>query len=75
VGSRPAVRLAESHSSGGGANHAYEFAWRSPQFGGRLGACHALELPFVFDNLDCQDNEPLLGTNSPQTLADEMHRA
>ena len=29
----------------------YEFAWRSPQFGGRLGACHALEIPFVFDTL------------------------
>lgn len=27
---------------------AYEFAWRSPAFGGELGATHATELPFVF---------------------------
>jgi hypothetical protein len=27
---------------------AYEFAWRSAAFGGALGACHGVELPFVF---------------------------
>ena len=26
----------------------YLFDWESPAFGGILGACHALELPFVF---------------------------
>ena len=71
----PAVRLAEAHATGTGANHVYEFAWRSPQFDGRLGACHALEIAFVFDNLDSEGNEPLLGTDPPQALADEMHRA
>ena len=71
----PAVRLAEAHLAGGGANHVYEFAWRSPQFGGRLGACHALEIAFAFDNLDHPGNEPLVGTDPPQALADEMHRA
>jgi carboxylesterase type B len=29
----------------------YEFAWRSPQMGGRLGAAHGVEIPFVFDTL------------------------
>lgn len=29
----------------------YVFAWRTPMLGGRLKAPHALELPFVFDNL------------------------
>jgi carboxylesterase type B len=29
----------------------YEFAWRSPQFNGLLGACHGLEIAFVFDTL------------------------
>ena len=71
----PAVRLAEAHSAGDAASYVYEFAWRSPQFGGRLGACHALEIPFVFDNLDREGNEPLLGTDPPQALADEMHGA
>jgi len=42
-------------------------------FDGRLGACHALELGFVFDHLDCAG--PMLGEHPPQRLADDMHRA
>jgi carboxylesterase type B len=56
----------------------YEFAWRSPAFGGRLGACHALEIPFVFDTLDLGPDQivgPLLGPAPPQRLADTMHAA
>lgn len=30
----------------------YLFAWETPTLGGRLKSCHALEIPFVFDNLD-----------------------
>jgi carboxylesterase type B len=30
----------------------YRFDWPTPVFGGLLGACHGLELPFVFDTLD-----------------------
>jgi carboxylesterase type B len=52
----------------------YEFAWRSPQFNGLLGACHALEVPFVFDTLD-QCTEQLWGPAPPQPLADTMHAA
>lgn len=51
----------------------YEFAWRSPQFNGLLGACHALEIPFVFDTLG--QGTDLLGTNPPQQLTDAMHAA
>ncbi len=56
------------------ATYMYEFAWRSPQFNGRLGACHALEIPFVFDTLG-NGTEPLLGADPPQQLADTMHAA
>jgi hypothetical protein len=52
----------------------YEFAWRSPQFGGRLGAAHGVETPFVFDTLGL-GTEPLLGRDPPQSLADMMHAA
>jgi len=52
----------------------YEFAWRSPQFGGRLGAAHSVEIPFVFGTLGL-GTEPLLGPNPPQSLATAMHRA
>jgi para-nitrobenzyl esterase len=30
--------------------YAYRFDWRSPMAGGALGACHGLEIPFVFGN-------------------------
>jgi len=69
----PAIRLAEAQLRNGGEVRMYEFAWRSPMFDGRLGACHALELGFVFDHLDCAG--PMLGEHPPQRLADDMHRA
>jgi para-nitrobenzyl esterase len=69
----PAIRLAEAYSQGPRAAYMYEFAWPSPLFDGQLGACHYLEVPFVFDTLD--RNSPLLGGQAPQQLADAMHRA
>ena len=70
----PAIRLADAHATNAAATYMYEFAWRSPQFDGRLGACHALEIPFVFDTLG-NGTEPLWGTDPPQQLADTMHAA
>jgi carboxylesterase type B len=70
----PAIRLAEAHARSSAATYMYEFAWRSPQFNGRLGACHALEIAFVFDTLG-NGTEPLLGSDPPQRLADTMHSA
>ena len=29
----------------------YRFDWATPAFGGLLGACHGIEIPFVFDTL------------------------
>jgi para-nitrobenzyl esterase len=71
----PAIRLAEASVTSNSPTYMYEFAWRSPQYDGRLGACHALEIPFVFDNLDDEWLEPLLGTGAPQPVADTMHAA
>jgi para-nitrobenzyl esterase len=69
----PAIRLAEAYSQQQCAAYMYEFAWPSPLFNGQLGACHYLEIPFVFDTLD--SNTPLLGGQAPQQLADVMHGA
>jgi carboxylesterase 2/para-nitrobenzyl esterase len=69
-----ALRLAEAHAKSPAATYMYEFAWRSPAFDGRLGACHEIEIPFVFDTLG-NGTEPLLGPNPPQRLADTMHAA
>jgi len=74
----PAIRLADAHAPGPGATFMYEFAWRSPAFGGRLGACHGLEIPFVFDTLDHGPDQMLggaLGDDPPQRLAAAVHAA
>jgi para-nitrobenzyl esterase len=47
----PAVRLAESHSRRHQPTYVYLFTWKSPAMGGLLGACHALELGFLFGTL------------------------
>ncbi len=51
----------------------YEFGWPSGVPG--LGACHALELGFVFDTLAAPEASWLAGQDAPQELADEMHAA
>ena len=70
----PAIRLADAHAKSTAATYMYEFAWRTPEFNGLLGACHALEVPFVFDTLG-SGTEPFLGSDPPQRLADTMHAA
>jgi para-nitrobenzyl esterase len=70
----PAIRLAEAQST-----HApvwmYLFTWESPQFGGALRSTHALEIPFMFDNLD-HGAELFTGTaQNRQDLADAMHKS
>jgi para-nitrobenzyl esterase len=54
----------------------YLFRWKSRAFGGRLGATHALEIPFAFDNLDRPGVDTFLGEGDrPQATADVMHAA
>jgi para-nitrobenzyl esterase len=66
----PLHRLADAHA---GSSHVYEFAWPSRLPG--LGACHALELGFVFDSGDIPESKKLAGEGAPQELADTMHAA
>ena len=70
----PVLRLADAHARSASATFTYEFAWRSPQFGGRLGACHGLEIAFVFD-VHSEATEPLGGAHPPRSLTDAMHSA
>jgi para-nitrobenzyl esterase len=44
----PSLQLAATHGVHGSPAYVYLFEWESPAFGGILGSCHALELPFVF---------------------------
>ncbi|MFG3512331.1 carboxylesterase/lipase family protein [Streptomyces bobili] len=66
----PLQRLAEARP---GTSYVYEFAWPSLRPG--LGACHALELGFVFDTGGLPDSAKLAGDGPPQDLADAMHGA
>ncbi|MGA4844227.1 carboxylesterase/lipase family protein [Streptomyces sp. G45] len=67
----PQNRLADARRPG--RTFLYEFAWPTPVQG--LGACHALELGFVFDTLRSADVRALTGPDAPQALADAVHAA
>jgi para-nitrobenzyl esterase len=71
---RPTAALDADVRGGGRASaHVYEFAWPSNVPG--LGACHALELGFVFDTAGTPESAKLAGEGAPQELADAMHGA
>ena len=68
----PARRFAEEHQ---GPTHVYEFDWRSPACEGELGACHGMELPFVFKTLECATGPSgFAGEDPPQAMADRIHQ-
>lgn len=71
----PALRLAEAQLAAGGQAHVYLFTYATPAFGGRLGSCHALDIPFVFDNLDAPGARMFAGPDAPQSLATAMNQA
>jgi len=50
----PAVRVVEAQCKNGQAAYHYLFTWKSPALDGILGACHALEIGFVFGHCDQQ---------------------
>ena len=67
----PARRFAEEHR---GKTHVYEFEWKSTACGGELGACHGMELPFVFKTLDLATGpKGLAGGTAPAELAERVH--
>jgi para-nitrobenzyl esterase len=70
----PSLVIADRKIAQGGAPvFVYLFTWETPVLEGKLGACHGLEIPFVFDNLDkvrVAGDAPTRGV-----LADAMSRA
>lgn len=71
----PAIRLGEAQIANDTPVWMYRFDWETPAFGGQMGACHALEIPFVFDNLDAPGADVFTGGEGPQDLATRMHAA
>ncbi len=72
----PALRMADARAKHDASTFLYRFSWKSRAFDGGLGACHALEIPFVFDNLHQPGVKEFIGEGpSPQPVADAMHSA
>ncbi len=74
----PSIEIAAARADRGAPTWMYRFDWQTPAFGGSLGACHALEIPFVFDNLDQRGVSMFVGDGDApgrQAIADEMSAA
>ncbi|MGX9463537.1 carboxylesterase/lipase family protein [Shewanella sp. A14] len=69
----PAIRIAEQLVKNGNNVWKYNFSWLSPAFGGRLGAAHFVDVPFVFNTTNSTAVSAFLGKHPPATLANEMH--
>lgn len=65
----PAVRQAQAHASSG--NRAYTYYWTYPSEIQPLGACHAVELSYVFNN---PDETIYTGGKAEPKLADAVQR-
>lgn len=65
---QPAQSLSENRVNSGTPTWMYWFTWASPAFGGILGSCHALDIPFAFDNLDAPGTDLLLGTEENRQI-------
>ncbi len=69
----PALQTLAVHSDGGGIGFGYEFAWVPAFEGGRLGAAHGFDEPFVFGDLS---RVPLAqGDEVAAELAERMSRS
>ena len=73
----PAIRLAEAQQNHCDDVYVYLFDWKTNAFGGRLGSCHALEIPFVFASHQSPGLVTFAGGDQPgaDALADSMQSA
>ncbi len=72
VFAKPALELARAHSETGGRTFLYRFDWRHPLLRDRLGACHGIDVPFVFGALR---RGPFLPIFAPAAAAHGTSRA
>jgi para-nitrobenzyl esterase len=72
----PAIRVAEARAAAGTpGTWMYRFDRPEPRDNHRLGACHGVEIPFVFDTITLDELHPRLGDAPAQAVADQVHRA
>ena len=71
----PPTRVAEARAGRGTSNTwTYRFDYPEPGDNHGLGACHAVEVPFVFDTIARDDVRPLIGDTPSQAVADQVHK-
>lgn len=70
----PLLRVAEARAASG-ASHTwvYRFDHPAPGDNQRLGACHAVEIPFVFGTISRDEVHPLVGQTPSHAVADQAH--
>ena len=64
----PAWDLCETRVKAGVSTWMYWFTWPTPIFDGIFGCCHALDLPFMFHNLNAPNVELFTGDAPNRTL-------
>ncbi|MCU1519591.1 MAG: carboxylesterase [Pseudarthrobacter sp.] len=72
---QPSNRLLDARATASGTTFSYLFTWHSPALDGRLGACHALDIPFVFRQLGCREARFLVGAHAPDALGAMMSQS
>ncbi len=71
----PAISLAEQHLANGAPVWMYRFDWETPILNRGLKSCHALEIPFVWNQIHKPEVKTLLGSSPDQNLAKQMHKS
>lgn len=71
----PAVQLGEALLARGRDVWEYRFSWETPALFGMLGACHAIELPFVFGTTAEPKMAAFLGDAPPHDLSTAVQDA
>ena len=58
----PSILLAEAQSGQRARTYSYLFTWESPLLDGALGACHGIDVPFVFGAIGTAQAERFAGS-------------
>jgi para-nitrobenzyl esterase len=70
---QPAQRLCEARAESDVPTWMYWFTWPTPAMGGIIGCCHALDIPFAFDNLHVENISMLTGDGTERAgIADRF---
>jgi para-nitrobenzyl esterase len=71
----PAIRVAEARTAAWAAGTwMYRFDHPEPRDNHGFGACHGVEVPFVFGPISHGEVHPLLGDAPAQAVANQAHR-